>query len=303
MERRLNETHVGWIFLVSYLSGVLLTAWMTISGSKYQDDMGIFLLYVAAGQIGLNVLPAFLWCRYKRIQLKTAFNLHKVSLRVLVLSLLIYAVSQVILLFIHQLTELVSIAIDAPYETSHYPIADSVGRLLMLIVSIGIIPPICEELLFRGALLSGYANGRAWFAAGVTAALFALFHDNPYRLVELFAAAWVAAIIVLRAGSIYPGLLVHLLTNITYVSVSYVQGGDMLEGLSAPQGPDLKVVVLTGIASIFAFFLCRWLLMKVGSVKAAGGERPALHVRAVWIIPIALSAVIFIVKYLLLSKG
>jgi membrane protease YdiL (CAAX protease family) len=302
--KQLNETHAAWIFFVSYLAGVLLTASMTMSGSRYQEDSGLFLLYVAAGQIGLNVLPAFLWCRYKQLPFKAAFNLHKVSPRILLLSFCLYAVSQVILLFFHQVTELVSIAAHASYETSHYPVADSIGTLLVLIVSIGILAPICEELLFRGALLSGFLRGGPWFTASITAALFAIFHDNPYRLLELFAAAWISAIIVLRSGSIYTSILIHLLTNITFVSVSFIQGADMMEGLSAQEGPQFKMVMLTGIASVLSFFVCRWLWVRMGAEEVAGsnkGSEGRVRIRAVWMLPIVLSAIVFIVKYLIMS--
>jgi membrane protease YdiL (CAAX protease family) len=303
---RFNETAAGWIFVVSYLAGVLLTAFMSASGSPHQDSLAIFLLYVVVGQVAFNVLPAVVWFRYKKIPIKKAFRLNKVSPRVLILSLLIYAISQIVLLFFHQLTEMVSIALGAPYATSHYPVADSIGALLILIISIGIIPPICEELLFRGALLTGYARGGVWFGAGMTAALFALFHDNPYRIAELFASAWVAAVIVLRAQSIYPGMLVHLLTNITFVCVSYFQGGDMLEGLTSPQGPELQTVVLTGIASVAAFLVCRWLWLKIepaGQPVAGGGHALRIRNRPVWLIPIMLSVAVFLVKFVSLNWG
>ncbi|PZD97086.1 hypothetical protein DNH61_04125 [Paenibacillus sambharensis] len=306
MPGRFNETAAGWIFFVSYLAGVLLTAFMTASGSPHHDSLVIFLLYVVIGQIAFNVLPAVVWFRYKGISMKNTFLLNKVSPRTLILSLLIYAISQIVLLFFHQLTELVSIALGAPYATSHYPVADSIGALLILIVSIGIIPPICEELLFRGALLTGYARRGVWFSAGMTAALFALFHDNPYRIAELFASAWLAAVIVLRARSIYPGMLVHLLTNTTYVCVSYFQGGDMLEGLTAPQGPELQTVVLTGIASAAAFFICRWLWLRIepaGQPLAGGGHGPHTCANPVWLIPVILSVVVFLVKYVSLNLG
>lgn len=305
MNERFNETSAGSIFFISYLAGVLLSAFMSANGSSHQDSLAIFLLYVVIGQVALNVLPAVIWFRYRQISLKKVFRLNKVSPRVLILSLLIYAISQIVLLFFHQLTELVSIAFGALYATSYYPLADSIGALLILIISIGIIPPICEELLFRGALLTGYARRGVWFGAGMTAALFALFHDNPYRFVELFATAWLSAVIVLRANSIYPGMLIHLLTNTMFVIVSYFQGGDVLEGLTAPEGPELQTVVLTGVASVTAFFVCRWLWLKiepVGNSLAGGDDGIRTRTSPVWLIPIMLSVVVFLVKFVSLNS-
>ncbi|MFB9330879.1 hypothetical protein ACFFSY_33475 [Paenibacillus aurantiacus] len=61
MRLRLKETDAGWIFLISYFTGILLTAYMTMNGGHHHDNPGLFLHYVAVGQIALNALPAVLW--------------------------------------------------------------------------------------------------------------------------------------------------------------------------------------------------------------------------------------------------
>ncbi|MDQ0170177.1 membrane protease YdiL (CAAX protease family) [Paenibacillus tundrae] len=301
MMNQLTMRSAGWIFLLSYVMGILFTAWISSQGSPHHDNLMLFLAYVAVGQIVLNVLPAVIWCRTRKISFRTAFKLHKVSLRNIILSLLIFALSQVILLFFHQITEVVVQWFGVSYATSYYPIADSLFSLGILLLSIGIIPPICEELLFRGVLLSGYATRGLWFAAIISSFLFALFHDNPYRFIELFGAALVSTIIVIRSGSIIPGIIVHLITNSTYVISSYIQGGDMLEGISAAGSPDLVILLLTGFASLITFMICRWLYarfdhpeteVRAKRVGASAGIRSLA-----WIIPILLSIVVFVIKF------
>ncbi|WP_164848684.1 CPBP family intramembrane glutamic endopeptidase [Paenibacillus sp. DCT19] len=301
MTNQLTMRSAGWIFFVSYVMGILFTAWISSKGNPHHDNLMLFLAYVAIGQIVLNVMPAVIWCRYRNISLRTAFKLHKVSLRNVILSMLIFALSQMILLFFHQLTEVVSQWLGVSYGTSYYPIADSLFSLGILLISIGIIPPICEELLFRGVLLSGYAKRGLWFAAIVSSFLFALFHDNPYRLIELFGAALVSAIIVIRSGSIIPGIIVHLITNSTYVISSYIQGGDMLEGMTTPEGPTLLILLMTGFASLITLMICRWLYtrfdhpetgVRVNKAGASAGFRSLA-----WMIPILLSIVVFVIKF------
>ncbi|KQY83363.1 hypothetical protein ASD24_13905 [Paenibacillus sp. Root52] len=301
MMNQLTMRSAGWIFFVSYVMGILFTAWISSKGSPHHDNLMLFLAYVAVGQIVLNVIPAVIWCRYRKISLRTAFRLHKVSLRNIILSLLIFALSQIILLFFHQITEVVSQWLGVSYATSHYPIADSLFSLGILLLSIGIIPPICEELLFRGVLLSGYGKRGLWFAAMVSSFLFALFHDNPYRLIELFGAALVSAIIVIRSGSIIPGIIVHMITNSTYVISSYIQGGDMLEGITTSEGPSLSILLLTGFASFITFMICRWLYTRFDhpetGVRAKRAGATAGIRSLAWIIPILLSIVVFVIKF------
>lgn len=293
----------GWIFFVSYVTGILLSAWMSGQGNRHHEELYLFMGYVAAGQIVLNVLPAVIWCRYRKISLIAVFRLHKVSFKNVILSLLIYALSQIILLFFHQITEVVSAWLGAPYQTSHYPVADSLLSLFILLLSIGIIPPICEELLFRGVLITGYTARGMWFAAGVSSFLFAVFHDNPYRLIELFGAAFVSTLLVIKSGSIIPGIIVHLLTNSIYVFSSYLQGGDMLEGISRPEGPGAGVILLTLGASIICFFICKWLFSMFDPLEVNENRRKKPDSWAGymgWIIPIIASCAVFILKFMYL---
>lgn len=301
MTNRLTMKSAGWIFFVSYVTGIILSGWMSLNGNRHYENLSLFLLYVAVGQIVLNVLPAVLWCRYQKISLRTAFRLHRVSSKNILLSLVIFALSQIILLFFHQITEVVSVLLGVTYETSYYPVANSLLSFIILLLSIGIIPPICEELLFRGVLITGYAKGGLWFAAVISSFLFALFHDNPYRLIELFGAALVSSLLVIKSGSIFPGIIVHLLTNSTYVVSSYFQGGDMLEGISTPEGPEAKIILMTGCLSIVAFMICKYLFTRIDQHKKVAEEKrensyPLRYFG--WIVPIILSIAVFIMKFL-----
>lgn len=303
MTNRLTMKNAGWIFFVSYVTGITLSAWMSSNGNPHYENLFLFLGYVAFGQMVLNVLPAVIWCRYRQISLRTLFRLHKVSTKNILLSLVIFALSQIILLFFHQITEVVSAVLGAPYETSHYPVADSLFSLCILLLGIGIIPPICEELLFRGVLITGYAKHGIWFSAVMSSFLFALFHDNPYRLIELFGAALVSSLLVIKSGSIIPGMIVHLITNSTYVVSSYLQKGDMLEGISTPEGPGARIILITGFASIVAFMICRWLFTRLdgcGEIVNKKTANSSLFRYVGWVLPIMLSITVFIIKIIYL---
>lgn len=301
MTNKLTMKSAGWIFFVSYVTGIVLSGWLSLNGNPHHENLLLFFLFVVIGQIVLNLMPAVIWCRYQKISLRTAFRIHRVSYKNILLSLVIFALSQIILLFFHQITEVVSALLGVTYETSYYPVANSLFSFIILLLSIGIIPPICEELLFRGVLITGYARGGLWFAAIISSFLFALFHDNPYRLIELFGAALVSSLLVIKSGSVIPGIIVHLLTNSTYVVSSYFQGGDMLEGISTPGGPEAKIILITGCASIVAFVICKYLFTRFDRHKMDVEEKreDSSPVRYFgWIVPIMLSIAVFIMKFI-----
>ena len=64
---------------------------------------------------------------------------------------------------------------------------DDVGGTVLGLISIGILGPIAEELLFRGAVLGSLLQWRPirsmpWIAILLSAALFGLVHMNPAQM-------------------------------------------------------------------------------------------------------------------------
>ncbi|GMK41192.1 hypothetical protein PCCS19_42480 [Paenibacillus sp. CCS19] len=323
-DKRLSAAEAGWIFLVSYTAGVVFSAVFSSQDAEGGYTLSLFLVQVLIGNVLLFLLPGVIWTRWSGLSLKRTLRLHAVPWSILGLGVLLYAVSQVPMLFLHRLTEAALTLFGDAYKPSDYPISDNVGSLLLLLLCIGIIPPLCEELLFRGVLLSGLEQHGILFGAVVSSALFALFHDNPYRLFELFASALISALIVQRSGSILPGLAIHMATNLTYVFGSYARGGDLVEGVSSSSGVDVPFLILIGVASVPAIYVC-WLILKrmdrqmlvrsreqyrdetarrdeaggckdslLGSREDAAGGRMAASWG--WAVPVTLAVIVFVVK-------
>ena len=76
-----------------------------------------------------------------------------------------------------------------------------------------ITPAICEELLFRGLILSGLRRCGSWPAIVISSLLFALAHASIYRLLPTFCLGLLLGYVVLRTGSIACSMLVHALNN------------------------------------------------------------------------------------------
>ena len=92
---------------------------------------------------------------------------------------------------------------------------DGWGEALIVIVAIGLSPAICEEVLFRGALLSGLRTRLSPATAVLAVALlFSLSHLMVPRLLPTFILGLAITYLVYRSRSIYPGMLFHLLNNV-----------------------------------------------------------------------------------------
>jgi membrane protease YdiL (CAAX protease family) len=108
-------------------------------------------------------------------------------------------------------------------------------------------PAVCEELLFRGAILSGLRRGlRPRDAALASAALFGLFHLQLVRMLPTALLGLVLSSLVIASGSIVPAMVFHFLNNGAAVVVTRLG----LDALLEPRG-RVGAVALAVAAGLF----------------------------------------------------
>ena len=99
-----------------------------------------------------------------------------------------------------KLTEMQSFFTDAP--------------LWQALAVIALAPAICEELAFRGFILSGFRHlGRKWRAIVFTAIFFGLTHGMLQQSIVACVVGVVIGYVAVQTGSIWPGIVFHLFHN------------------------------------------------------------------------------------------
>ncbi|MDX6534976.1 MAG: protease family protein [Gaiellales bacterium] len=88
--------------------------------------------------------------------------------------------------------------------------------LALALVILGLLTPLCEELLFRGLIFA--ALGR--FAVLGSAVLFALAHGIPELIPPVLVAGLVLGELRRRTGSLWPGVVAHAVVNTGSILVS-----------------------------------------------------------------------------------
>ena len=85
------------------------------------------------------------------------------------------------------------------------------GNLLLALIGIVILPPIVEEITFRGILLERFVvKWRVGVAVIVSAVFFGILHADPVGA-GMFGV--VTGLLYLRTGSLWPGIIIHLVNN------------------------------------------------------------------------------------------
>src|SRR5204862_4024202 len=83
-----------------------------------------------------------------------------------------------------------------------------------LLLYVALLPAFCDELEFRGMLLSGLKRRLRPATLGVVIGIiFGLFHMSLFRIAPTAALGMVLTAIALMTGSIFPGMLLHAGNN------------------------------------------------------------------------------------------
>jgi len=83
-----------------------------------------------------------------------------------------------------------------------------------LYIFLGVLPALCEEIAFRGILLSGLRHRLRPPALAITVGLiFGLFHMTLFRIAPTAVLGVILTAIALWTGSIFPGMLLHMGNN------------------------------------------------------------------------------------------
>ncbi len=90
--------------------------------------------------------------------------------------------------------------------------------LVYLLITVGVIAPICEELFFRGMMMGRLAKA---FGPGLTvfltSVLFSASHLNLSQSVFVFPVGLFAGLLVYRTGVVFAGIWLHVTYNVVNI--------------------------------------------------------------------------------------
>ncbi len=197
------------------VAGVVTLLLVWFAGQKLQEQPHM-LEGLALTLVFLIALPPLLYARGLKLDLVETFRLRAPSAPALVAALLLAVGGQFLAHDIARLQEhFTGEFMEKEHEAWSRLLADvfAHGQLFALGL-IALLPAICEELLFRGFILSGLRrDATAWSAVVVSALLFGVTHLDPARLGAVMALGALLALLALKSRSIVPAMLCHFTHN------------------------------------------------------------------------------------------
>lgn len=148
-----------------------------------------------------------------------------------------------------------------------YPLTNDWRVLALYGINVCVIPPIVEEMLFRGAALQSLRRFGDGFAVVASAVLFGLYHANFIQMVFAFLCGLAMGYAVIRTNSLLPSILIHFVNNALSFSLDLVErygGESAMQRVNGIAG--IALVALGAIAFLY--------------LVVSGRERPGARGRA-----------------------
>lgn len=224
------------------------------------------------------LLPGLIMLLVMRSRLDEWFVFGRVKVSVVLLTILFTYLVMPFISFINVLSQLFTdnAALDI------FGSASSLSPGLMVFI-IGVIGPICEELVFRGMIYQGYRkSGRIIGAIVLSSLLFGLMHMNVNQCCYAVVMGIMLALLFEATGSLIAPIIMHMTVNThnTVLALSasrlYEKMGisDDITELASEVSTKESILYIAGgllvissICLVFAFLVFTRICRKMGTVE------------------------------------
>jgi len=249
---------LGLIFFLYQIVGGSITLLLS-RGDLTNMNVDLMRWTTLLGQLIFIFVPTLLLARARYPDLKNFLRLHVPNYREIIASIIgMFALQQLMQGYmvlqqsiplppeLQKLVDTFKDLIDQTYRvlvTAKNPL-----ELLFVVVTVALVPAVCEELLFRGlvqgALERAVGGIRAVVVAGV---IFGAYHLNPFSLVPLVVLGMYFGYLVYRSGNLTVAISAHFFNNFVACIALYMNVDDDFIAL-APSGSWTWSILLGNFA-------------------------------------------------------
>ena len=147
------------------------------------------------------------------------------------------------------------------------------SQFIGMLFSTCVAAAFCEEVLFRGVILSGFRKYGARVAILASSFIFMIMHGNAEQTVHQFIVGVIVGTLFYKTGNLWIGVLVHFFNNLIPVAVTYYLSTSVpaatevaTEAVATAEVGFGTLLLDFGIAVLGAWFgyqLLKWFFSKI----------------------------------------
>lgn len=178
---------------------------------------------------------------------------------------------------------------------SDFEVPSSLTGRIYYVITIAVVPALCEEVAIRGAIMQPLRRYGDKFAIVISAMVFAILHGNMVQIPFALIAGIGLGYVVCITGSLWPSIAVHCINNIyscvTSFMVEDIQDTATLNRIYLILMLSLYVISIIG-SVVFVFIKGHRSLNKITTYSTVGQKAKAFFINVPMIV--ALGIMIYI---------
>jgi membrane protease YdiL (CAAX protease family) len=217
----------GWLLSIVFSSFQLLNI--------FRNNTNLSLILIGFLEF-IFIVPSLIYFYKNDYSYKKYFKLNNISNKIL-FPLVVFSIGVFIL----------SVAIDMLRWNDVY-------SFLIIIISVVVIAPIIEEMIFRGLLLRGLEKKYESVVLSViySSILFAVIHVLPSFFIQIFLIGMILGFLSIKFNSIFPGIVLHSINNLLTLLLLNLNG-NYFDFYLKNDFVNWKMVIVGGILIYFGF--------------------------------------------------
>ncbi len=118
--------------------------------------------------------------------------------------------------------------------------------VMLTIIHVGLVPSVCEEILYRGYVLRALEKSWGiWAAIVVSGLLFGLYHVRLTQVIPLAIIGILLAWVVWRSDSIFPAMAGHFVNNGGSVLLASIYPDYAMEQMATSELPSVWLLLIS----------------------------------------------------------
>lgn len=227
-KRRPKILEVNYLYMVVAILLILVSSSFNFKSLYAQ---------IIATQYPVILLPMILFIIIRKYKFKEVLRLNKITLKQTLLSIMIPIFAYPVALFFNYIS-IIIISLFGEIQPPPFPVPQTIGMFSIGLILFAITPGICEEIMFRGVLLSAYERIGMKKAIIITGLLFGLFHFDVQNFLGPAFLGILFAYMVYKTNSIYTTMIAHAINNM--IALTLLKLADIVQSI---EGVQAQVVV------------------------------------------------------------
>jgi len=193
------------------------------------------------------IVPVLILLNRKQLSIIESLRLNAISKQVIISTILLSIGAMIIADEINILVDMVIPAPDSFLQLEALLTPENPISMFLLIITIVLLAPIGEELLFRGFLQKylEIAWGDITKAILLSSLFFAAIHFNPYWLIQIYLLGVLLGYIAWQTQSVVSSIIFHIIINASSLLFTFL--GESAESALIWRGHINPIILLLGI--------------------------------------------------------